>query len=133
MPIWSCGSDGTLGVRLDTTSTQLGTGTSHMQPGTDIEFTADVRATVFKDEETSALGGDYCSTPLVLPTRGHLDSVKRLLKGDVYIGRGSRQRSLKKSRFCNNYNVSVHGRDVAIARFREMLLQDEALLKSRST
>ena len=28
-----------------------------------------------------------------LPTRGHLDSIKRLMKGDLYIGRGCRQRS----------------------------------------
>ena len=28
---------------------------------------------------------------MVVPVRGHLDSIKRLLKGDRYIGRGSRK------------------------------------------
>ena len=67
---------------------------------------------------------------MVLPVRGHLDAVKRLLKGDLYIGRGSRQRSLGKGRYCNNYKVSEFGRDVAITKFREMLLQDESMFRS---
>ena len=46
------------------------------------------------------------------------------------MGRGSRQRSLQKSRYCNNYKVAVYGRDVAIAKFREMLLQDKSLHRS---
>ena len=56
--------------------------------------------------------------------------MNRFLKGDLYIGRGSRQRSLKKSRHCNNYKVAVYGRDVAITKFREMLLQDKTLHRS---
>ena len=40
--------------------------------------------------DVSALGENFDSTPMVLPIRGCLDSVKRLLKGDLYIGRGSR-------------------------------------------
>ena len=50
----------------------------------------------------SALGESFGHTPLVVPVRGHLDSMKRLLRGDVYIGRGSRQRSLPKSRYCKH-------------------------------
>ena len=67
---------------------------------------------------------------MVLPIRANLDSVKRLLKGDLYIGRASRQRSLSKSRYCNNYKVSEYGRDVAIAKFKEMLVQDISLHRS---
>ena len=52
--------------------------------------------------DTSAFGEGFDATPMVLPVRGHLDPVKRLLKGDLKIGRGSRQRSLGKSRYCNN-------------------------------
>ena len=44
--------------------------------------------------DLSALGECFGRAPLVVPVRGHLDSIKRLLRGDVYIGRGSRQRSL---------------------------------------
>ena len=76
--------------------------------------------------DTSASGEGFDATPMVLPVRGHLDAVKRLLKGDLYKGRGSRQRSLGKSRYCNNYKVSEFGRDVAISKFREMLLQGRA-------
>ena len=46
--------------------------------------------------DRSVLGESYAARPLVLSVRGHLDSIKRLLKGDLYIGRGSRQRSLGK-------------------------------------
>ena len=72
--------------------------------------------------DTSALGEGFDATPMALPVRGHLDAVKRLLKGDLYIGRGTRQRSLGK--------VSEFGRDVAITKFREMLLQDESMFRS---
>ena len=41
-------------------------------------------------QDVSALGESFAQTPLIVPIRGHLDSIKRLLKGDVYIGRGSR-------------------------------------------
>ena len=39
--------------------------------------------------DTSALGEGFDATPMVVPVRGHLDSIKRLLMGDRYIGRGS--------------------------------------------
>ena len=59
-----------------------------------------------------------------------LDSIKRLLKGDIYIGRGSRERSLLKSRYCNTFKVSQVGRSVAISSFRQALLADPALYNS---
>ena len=40
----------------------------------------------------STLGDTRDSTPLVLPIRGYLDGIKAVKKGDVYIGRGCRQR-----------------------------------------
>ena len=73
-------------------------------PGTGIS--GDVqscKATTTGTQDVSALGESFDQTPLVVPVRGHLDSIKRLLKGDVYIGRGSRQRSLPKSRYCNTF------------------------------
>ena len=55
-------------------------------PGTGIS--GDVHTTGTQD--VSALGESFGQTPLVVPVKGQLDSIKRLLKGDVYIGRGSR-------------------------------------------
>ena len=81
-------------------------------------------------QDVSALGEGFHQTPLIVPVRGHLDSIKRLLKGDVYIGRGSRQRSLLKSRYCNTFKVSQVGRTVAISSFRQALLADSALYNS---
>ena len=80
--------------------------------------------------EVSALGESFDVTPMVGPVRGHLDSIKRLLKGDRYIGRGSRQPSLVKSRYCNTFKVSQYGRSVAISSFCEALLGDRALYAS---
>ena len=75
--------------------------------------------------DVSALEENFEATPMVLPIRGCLDSVRRLLKGDLYIGRGSRQRSLVKSRYCNTFKVSEVGREMAIDKFRESLRQDQ--------
>ena len=95
-------------------------------PGTGISGHAHSAGT----QDVSALGESFDQTPLVVPVRGHLDSIKRLLKGDVYIGRGSRQRSLLKSRYCNTFKVSQVGRSVAISSFRQALLADPVLHNS---
>ena len=79
------------------------------------------------DLRRSALGGVYADTPWVVPARGCLDSVRRLLRGDLYIGRGCRQRGLAKSCWCNDYKASVHGRATAISKFSEKLQYDDAL------
>ena len=50
------------------------------------------------ENDVSALGEWYERTPMVVPTRGHLDAIRRFMKGDLYIGRGSRQRKLLCSR-----------------------------------
>ena len=105
-----------------------------MQPATPVDtapgtgISGDVHSTGTQD--VSALGESFAQTPLVVPVRGHLDSIKRLLRGDVYIGRGSRQRSLPKSRYCNTFKVSQVGRSLAISSFRQALLSDHVLLNS---
>ena len=83
-----------------------------------------------KDHELSVLGDVFAATPMVLPVRGRLDVIKRLLKSDLYIGRGSRQRSLVKSRYCNTFKVSQYGRVGAIAGFRDALISDRKLHSS---
>ena len=70
------------------------------------------------------MGSTYSNTPETLPIRGNHDEVKRLMKGDMYIGRGSWQRGLKKGRCCNGYKVAVRGREEAIRRSRDELLSD---------
>ena len=61
----------------------------------------------------SVLGESFSDTPMVLPISGHLDSIARMMVGDYYIGRGSRQRALGQSPFCNDFKVSVYGREMA--------------------
>ena len=69
--------------------------------------------------------GNLC--PLVLPIRAHLDQVKALMKGDLYIGRGSMQRGLQRSAFANPYKVCVFGRDSAVRNFERHLSADSSL------
>ena len=64
---------------------------------------------------------------MVLPVRGHLDAVRRLHKGDFYVGRGCRQRGLRRSLHANDYKVSEFGRQTAIERFTEKLSRDSEL------
>ena len=100
-------------------------------PGTGISGDVQLsKATTTGTQDLSALGESFGQTPLVVPIRGHLDSIKRLLRRDVYIGRGSRQRSLPKSRYCNTFKVSQVGLSVAISSFREALRADPVLLNS---
>ena len=67
---------------------------------------------------SSFLPSDGASSPLI-PTRGFLDSIRRPMTGDSYIGRGCEQRVLAKSELHNPYKVSEHGRDLAIQLFEQ--------------
>ena len=72
-----------------------------------------------------SLANTRCAnTPHILPVRGCLEEVGRLMRGDFYIGRGSRQRSLKRSTFANDFKVSEFGREIAISKFREKMATD---------
>ena len=68
--------------------------------------------------------------PLVVPTRTHLDEVRRLMRGDLYIGRGCKQRDLQRSPFANPYKVSVYGREAAVDLFADHLDRDTTLSDS---
>ena len=56
-----------------------------------VQSTGSVELAVAPDRNlVSAVGRNFQSTPLILSTRGHLDSIKRLMKGDPGIGCGCR-------------------------------------------
>ena len=71
-----------------------------------------------------ALGETFSVTPMIDPSRGHLDSFRRLVRGDLYFGRGSRQRASQNSRYCNNFKFAVHGRTRALDQFKVRLNGD---------
>ena len=74
----------------------------------------------------SKLGDGYADTPMV-PTRAWLEEVRKFMRGDYNIGRGSTQRGLTQRLFCNDYKVSVYGRKEAIWRFEQKLKSDPVL------
>ena len=78
----------------------------------------------------SVAGTTFPDTPMILLVRGFLDDVRRLMVGDVYIGRGSRQRGLSCSTFGNLFRVAAHGREEAIRLFGEKLSRDRSMLDS---
>ena len=80
------------------------------------------------DKLVSVLGRSFQNTPSILPVRGHLDAIKCLMKGDLYIGRGCRQRGLSCSQFANPYKFAKFGRSRAIELF-STFLQDNAQLR----
>ena len=55
------------------------------------------------------------------------NSVKQHMLGDIYVGRGSRQRNLKKSLWCNPFKVSEHGRALAVSKFEHHRRTDQDL------
>ena len=65
--------------------------------------------------------------PAVVPTRGHLDSIRRLMLGDVYIGRGARERDVPKSIWGNPFKVAKYGRRMAIDEYAKTLVADGGL------
>ena len=64
----------------------------------------------------SILGEMQSVTPMVVPVRGYLDDIRRMMVGDYYIGRGSRERNLRRSIYANEYKVAVRSlsRDTAV-------------------
>ena len=52
------------------------------------------------------------------------------MTGDRYVGRGSRQRNLPKSRYCNIYKVAEHGRASALTLYQQHLDSSAELKRS---
>ena len=76
----------------------------------------------------SILAESLSDTPMVVPIRGCLEEIRRVMLGDYDVGRGCRQRNLGASLFCNDYKVSVYGRERAISQFAQKLKGDAALM-----
>ena len=68
-----------------------------------------------------SLAASSRSPPLVVSTRADLETVKRMMKGDTYIGRGCKQRGLSRSVFGNLYKLCNHSRSQAVAKYRQLL------------
>ena len=75
----------------------------------------------------AVLGGYVARGYSYGPVRGHLDGLRSMMVRNVYIGRGSSQRGLARSRWCNDFKVAVYGRDHATAQLVEKLVSDDAL------
>ena len=78
------------------------------------------------DVVKSQIGTTRDETPENVPIRGCLDNIKQLMAGDVYIGRGSRQRGLQSSVWTNDNKVSVYGRAAAVQQFGEKLRRENS-------
>ena len=59
-----------------------------------------------------------------MPSGAWVDEVKTLKKGDVYMGRGSKQRGLLPSFWTNQFKVSKYGRDRAVELHRTEVQED---------
>ena len=108
--------------------TGMGSGSSQRTSLGVVSSTGSAGLAVAPDRNpVSAVGGDFQCTPSILPVRGHLDSIRRLRKGDLYIGRGCRQRGLCCSKFANPFKVAKFERGQAIVFFAKQLDDDRQL------
>ena len=78
----------------------------------------------------SILGETQSVTPMVVPVRGYLDDIRGMMVGDYYIGRGSRERNLRRSIYANEYKVAQYGRSRVIQQFA-LKLRDGDELRAR--
>ena len=74
------------------------------------------------------LGLPVEESDFLVPRRGCVEDVNTFKRGDVYIGRGNRQRDLAPSIWGNPYKVKDYGRAVAIAKFTSHLSESTELL-----
>ena len=91
---------------------------------------------------TSGLGGGWCNGQCSLwafrlrhGSGGHTanrpdERLSRSMTGDSCVGRSSRQRQHSKSELCNDFKVSVYGRDEAVRNFAETVDTDRHLRSS---
>ena len=81
-----------------------------------------------RQQSLSSLGELFSSTSFE-PTRRHLGSIRRMMKGHLH-REGSRQRSLQKNRYDNDHNVAEYGTTLAIQVFEEFHKQDPQMYNS---
>ena len=81
----------------------------------------DTEEDVNQSSEQLDTGGDV---PMVVPSRAWEDDVKTLKQGDIYVGRGSKQRGLLPSLWANKNKVSKFGRGRAVELHRSEVRED---------
>ena len=74
--------------------------------------------------DTSEEHEDSGRLPLVVPSRAWVNEVKTLKKGDVYVGRGSKQRGFLPSFWANRYKVLKIRRDRTVELHRTEVQED---------
>ena len=89
----------------------------------------DANAVPTAPQVSKVLSDVMSAGPWVVPIRGDLDDIARLMAGDLYIGRGGRQRGLLASPFSNPYKVGEYGRVNAIHLFEQNLDNSPELIK----
>ena len=72
-----------------------------------------------------AARSDQSPVQPTVASRGCLERIRRLMIGEYYIDRCSRQRALSRSLLCNGYKVAVYGREEAIRLFVVELDNDQ--------
>ena len=75
----------------------------------------------------SEVGTTRNKMPDIVPARGCLENVKQLMAGDIYMGRGCRQRGLDGSVWANACKVSQYGRAAAVQQFGEKLRREKSM------
>ena len=80
-----------------------------------------------RESKRSACGTLQSETLAVVPICGHLDSIRSLMLGDVYIGRGARERDLPKSIWGNPFKVAKYERRMGIDEYAKTLVADGGL------
>ena len=80
-----------------------------------------------RESKRSACATLQSETPAVVPICGHLDSIRSLMLGDVYIGRGARERDLPKSIWGNPFKSRSMDGAMGIDEYAKTLVADGGL------
>ena len=88
-------------------------------PVVDTDFSA--------SEHLSSLDRKFASTPMIVPIRGHLDSINWLMRGDMHRA-GLQTAGSGMSLVCNEFKVPTHGRARSVSSCTEHLKDYPQLL-----
>ena len=100
-------------------------GCSHPVHHLDSQLSGEVTSSLVQHRRPGS--SEFSSGPhtlSILPIRAHVDEVKSLKKGDVYIGRGCKERLLMPSFWANRYKVARYGRSRCLALHKQEIEED---------